>query len=517
MPHRLPMIRTGTDLGGKGPVPHWVVLAAASVAVIALAFVFGRRYLRRAGRRTLRKYRAGVDRFKLTRKSFVIEQVLADHRVADAVRNHAAEQHEAEDDTWRRVRRYLDEIVPFFNILAYYQLGYWVSRAVLGVFYKVSVEYERPDPFRGLPADSVVIYLMNHRSNADYVLVAYVMMGDVSISYAVGEWARAFPLEYLFKSFGSYFIRRRYREPLYHAVLEGYVQLITRNSVTQGVFPEGGLTRDGALRPGKIGLLDYALGVARDPAVRKRMYVVPVGINYDRVIEDRTLLRELESRGERPVSSRFAQLCEVGRFLLWNVGRMLTGRWKRYGRAAVTIGSPISVDAWLTRLDVRGVRVFDAPRAERLPLVQEFCDDALQRIGAIIPVTPVPLACAALQSFDADFVTRANLLERMEAMRDVLMELNARVLRADRNIADTYDRAYRMLRMRRMVARVGDGYVMLPKGRVLIAYYANSIVHLLGPFADGVRARDALPMHDWERAELARTLPAPLGARAQRP
>jgi len=48
------------------------------------------------------------------------------------------------------------------------------------------------------------------------------------------------------------------------------------------------LTRDGALRPAKISLLDYALGVARDPAVRSRTYVVPVGINYDRVLENRT-------------------------------------------------------------------------------------------------------------------------------------------------------------------------------------------------------------------------------------
>jgi len=467
-------------------------------------------------RRALLRYRAGVDRFKLTRKTFVIEQVLADHRVADAVRTHASAQSESEDITWQRVRRYLDEIVPFFNILAYYHLGYYVSRVVLGLFYKVSVEFESPDPFRGLPSDATVIYLMNHRSNADYVLVAYVMMGEVSISYAVGEWARAFPLEYLFKSFGSYFIRRRYREPLYHAVLEAYVQLITRNSVTQGVFPEGGLTRDGALRPGKIGLLDYALGVARDPAVRQRMYVIPVGINYDRVLEDRSLLRELETRAELPVSSRWSQIREVARFMVFNAGRLLTRRWKRYGRAAVTIGTPVSVNTWLSSLDDQRTPLFDLPREARLPVVQKFCDDMLAKIGAIIPVTPVPLACAALQSFDADFVLRAQLLERMASMRDVLMEFNGRVVRADRDIDETFELAYRMLRMRRVIARAGDGYLILPRGRPLITYYANSIVHLLGPFADGVRARDALPMHDWERAESLHARPAPLGGLQQR-
>lgn len=471
----------------------FILIAFAGVAIAVAAMAS---YARRAGRRALIHNRARIGRFKLTRKQFVIEQVVALPAVAQAVRAHVAETGMSEEESWKRVHGYLGEIVPFFNILAYYRLGYWVSRALLGLFYKVSVEYERPDPFRGLPRDSVVIYLMNHRSNADYVLVAYVMMGDVSISYAVGEWARAFPLEYLFKTFGSYFIRRRFREPLYHAVLESYVQLITRNGVTQGVFPEGGLSRDGALRPGKIGLLDYALGAARDRDIRAKMYFVPVGINYDRVLEDRTLLRELETKAERPVSSRGAQIREVADYLLANIGRMLTGRWKRYGRAAVTIGTPVSIDAWMSRLESDNITLSQLPRPERLAQIQQFCNEMLERIGAIIPVTAVPLACAAIQSFEADYIPRTQLLARMEAMRDVLIDLNGRVVRADRNIEETFDRAYRMLRLRRIVARAGDGYVVLPRGRPLVNYYANSIVQLLGPFAAGVRARDALPAYD---------------------
>lgn len=468
-----------------------LLLALAAAAVVTLTL---RAMLRRSGRRALLRHRARVDRFKLTRKGYVVEQVLGDPHVLEAVRAHATEHGVPEAAVWRQVRAYLDEIVPFFNVLAYFRLGYPLSKALLGLFYKISVEYERDDPFRGLPRDSIVIYLMNHRSNADYVVVAYVLMGDVSISYAVGEWARAFPLEYLFKSFGSYFVRRRYREPLYHAVLAAYVRLITRNGVTQGIFPEGRLTRDGRLGPAKIGLFDYALGVAEDPACRARMYVVPVAVNFDRVLEDRTLLRELEARSDRPVSSRASQLREVSRFLVWNAGRLLVRRWRRYGRAAVSIGAPVAVDDWLVRLEGEGVDLFALPRAERLGHVQAFGDEVMARIGAIIPVTPVPLACAALQSFDAEFVSRERLLERMAAMRDVLTELNGRVLRADRDIAETFDRAYRMLRMRRVLARAGDGYAILPHGRPLISYYANSIVHLLGPFADGVRARDALPV-----------------------
>jgi len=44
-----------------------------------------------------------------------------------------------------------------------------------------------------------------------------------------------------------------------------------------------------------------------------------------------------------------------------------------------------------------------------------------------------------------------------------------------------------------MLVRSGDGFVVLPKNRRLISYYANSIAHLLGPFEHGVRERDSLP------------------------
>jgi glycerol-3-phosphate O-acyltransferase len=334
---------------------------------------------------------------------------------------------------------------------------------------------------------------MNHRSNADYVLVGYVLSGRVAISYAVGEWARTFPLEYIFKSFGAYFIRRRYREPLYHKVLERYVQLITSNGVTQGIFLEGGLSRDGKLGKAKIGLLDYLVGVARDRAFRARLHVVPVAINYDRVLEDRSLLRELDAREGRKRPPLYAQLVEVLRYVGWNAARLVTGRWKRYGRAAVVIGEAFPLAPWFDDQDRDVGDLFALPRADRLARVQQLADIVLEKIAALVPVTPVSLACAAIQSFDGDFIAHRKLLERMGEMRDVLKDLNARVIRHDRVIEETFDRAWLMLRMRRILVRSGEGYAILPGNRPLVSYYANSIAHLLGPFAEGVRERDALP------------------------
>ncbi|MEO6526831.1 MAG: 1-acyl-sn-glycerol-3-phosphate acyltransferase [Gemmatimonadaceae bacterium] len=444
----------------------------------------------RMGRRALLHNRARVDRFKLASRKHVRARLLADARIGEAVRLHATEQNVAESEVWKKVDGYVHEIVPFFNVVAYYQLGYRVAGWLLNLFYKVSVDFAEPGAGDPLPRDAVLVYVMNHRSNADYILVSYGLAGQVAISYAVGEWARAFPLELVFKAFGSYFIRRRYREPLYHTVLERYVQLITREGVTQGIFVEGGLTRDGKLRPPKIGLLDYVLGIGREPEYAARLHVVPVAVNYDRVLEDRSLLRELAVKeGGRP-PSRLVQAGEVARYIGWNMGRLLSRRWKRYGRAAVVVGAPIPLAPWFAEHR----DLFTLEKADRLARVQTLCDGLLERVGLLIPVTPVPLVCAAIQSFDGDFIMRDQLFERIDEMRGVLRELNARVLRDDRSVEELFERAYRMLRMRRVIARTGEGFLVLPKGRPLVSYYANSVAHLLGPFANAVRARDALPV-----------------------
>lgn len=401
---------------------------------------------------------------------------MEDPAIREAIGAHAAAHGMAPDKVTRKVERYIEEIVPFFNVLSYYKLGYNISRLLINLLYKASIEYQDRSALDEVPENDVVLYVMNHRSNADYVVVAYVLARVVSISYAVGEWARTWPLEYIFKSFGSYFIRRRFREPLYHTVLERYVQLITRNGVTQGIFPEGGLTRDGALRPAKVGLIDYMVRTLDDPGFARDIWLIPVGINYDRVLEDRSLIRERLVGTRRP--SFLHQAGGVARYLFWNTVRLFTGRLRRYGRAAVNFGTPISVRRWLME---QGGDVLQLPRYERLAQVQRLADHAMERIGSVIPVTPVPLAAAALLSFGASTVPRDALLERMDDLRDDLGELNAKVVRSELPISEIWDRAWRTLEMRRLVILQGNDLVILPKQRPLLQYYANSIRHLLPP------------------------------------
>ncbi|HVO35266.1 MAG TPA: 1-acyl-sn-glycerol-3-phosphate acyltransferase [Gemmatimonadales bacterium] len=459
----------------------WTLLAAAALLAAGLTLWLTRtttaafrERIRRSGRKTLRDFQARIARFKLVSRRAIHDELILDPVVVAAMREHRREHRLTELEVRVRVEQYIDEILPFFNVLSYYRLGYNLAKLTLNLLYKVTVDYQDEASLERIPRKDVVVYLMNHRSNADYVVVAYVLARGVAVSYAVGEWARVWPLETIFKSFGSYFVRRRYREPLYHAVLERYVQLMTRHGVTQGLFPEGGLSRDGKLRPARIGLLDYIVGTLREPGFDRDVWFVPVALNYDRTLEDRALIQEcLESELRL---SRPKQLWSVVEYVGLNTARLLTGRLKRYGRAAVNFGTPTSLRTWLA---AQATDVLRLPREERLPHIQRLADDLMDGVRAVVPVTAVALASAALLSFERHVVPLDDLLERMREIRDQLLQTNAKVIRADRDIAETWGRARRMFRLRRIVVATGVSVAVMPRQRPLLEYYANSVVHLL--------------------------------------
>ena len=458
----------------------WALLVVAALLVSGLTLWTVRRtraairhWFDRAVLRAVHQFRVRLDRYKLVSKRAIRDELLHDPVVLDAIGEYCSRHGVTELDARVRVESYVKEIVPYFNVLTYYRFGYNVARATVNLLYRVSSEYQDERALNAIPRNDVVVYVMNHRSNADYVVVAYVLARQVSISYAVGEWARVWPLEYVFKSFGAYFIRRRFREPLYHTVLERYVQLITKNGVTQGIFIEGGLTKDGTLRPPKLGLLDYMARTTLDPAFDRDIWLVPVALNYDRVLEDRSLILELVDPPVRP--GRAKQLAGVLHYLGFNFVRLITGNLRRYGRVAVNFGTPLSLRSWLSH----NPGVLELPKEPRLERLQALADDLMQRIAAILPVTPVPLVAAALLSFDETLVRHSDLLERLDELRDHLITSSAKLVQPERSVATILDRGWRTLRMRRLVVRQGDCYLVLPKQRPLLEYYANSIRHLL--------------------------------------
>jgi glycerol-3-phosphate O-acyltransferase len=356
---------------------------------------------------------------------------------------------------------------------------------------------------------------MNHRSNVDYVLVAYMLAERISLSYAVGEWARVWPLEYIFKSFGSYFIRRKYREPLYHTVLRKYVQLISKNGITQGIFIEGGLSRDGRLQQGKIGLLDYIVETVADPDFTKDLVFVPVGINYDRVLEDTTLIKEAhgappEKRGIERVAAAAGLFITIPRVIARNGFYYLFKGIRKYGYTSVAVGEYISLREYLSGL---GRDIFSLAADEKKAEVKRFTDHILHRVGRVIPVTPVPMVAYAMLTDGRNVIPRTELMAKMIDLKKELVRKDARIVQGhefvdlmvekqrlsfeeeDRTaelvafehgviemeeIEKTIDIAMEVLSLRKIARKKKEDIVINERRKEVLTYYSNSIMQILG-------------------------------------
>jgi glycerol-3-phosphate O-acyltransferase len=428
----------------------------------------------------------------------VRETLLQDREIDAYTAGYAAERKLSLLEARQKIERYLDEIVPYFNIFSYYKLGAGVARGATRFCYELVFDSEGLEAARKrIPRGAVVVYVANHRSNADYIVLSVGAMRQVALSYAVGEWALVWPLDALFRSFGSYFVRRGEKDPLYHRVLERYIQVVASRGLTTAFFLEGGLSRDGALRPPKIGLLDYLVGMLRSEPEREIVFL-PVGLNYDRVLEDRNLLasRAPPTLGEK-VRSFGRILRRVPGLLLAVPARAALRARRKFGYAAVSFGEPVPLRTLLPD----AVAAANLPRSERLPQMAILADRLLRHVWRAIPATPVALTARALLSGPQEVSelrrkVREEIAElradgrplgfglAFESVREGSRrhaaagddgdktDLDAELLAAE-EAERAVDLALVLLRRRELI-RV-DGTRVTPQDTAVLAYYARSL------------------------------------------
>ena len=460
-------------------LPLWLAILVGVLALWAaldrLLIPSVRWFLRRRVNRLLERInttlKIQIPPFKITRREVLIDRLVFDREIQEAARLRAGENAVPGEVVLADVRRYAREIVPDFNAYVYFRLGYASARALARSLYRVRMGYSDEEGLSRIGGDSTVVFLINHRSNMDYILVGYLAAEKAALSYAVGEWARIWPLQMLIRSMGAYFVRRNSRDPLYRKVLERYVAMATAAGVTQAVFPEGGLSRDGTLRPPRLGILDYMLR-SFDPEGERDIAFIPVGINYDRTFEDRSFLIELDPDAPRAGSLRAA--ATAGRFAGRNLLLMARNEWHRFGYACVNFGSPVSVRDYVRR---HGVDFRRLPKEERFARVEAFARELMGAIARVIPVVPVSLAATVFVREPDRSWSELELKAEILRLIEELERRGAHVYipRADQGYA--IDVGLRMLTLRRLVTQADGVFSPRREELPLLTYYANSIAH----------------------------------------
>jgi glycerol-3-phosphate O-acyltransferase len=459
-------------------VPTWLLLLllvfAGYAVVMSVLFPsvrwFFRRRLNRAVDKLNSSLQISIRPLQSTKRQVLIDQLLFDQDILATIETQSVEQNIPREVLQRRVRRYAREIVPSFNAYVYYQVVYWVAKKISRFIYRVRVAAASPAELQKVDPNSTVVFVMNHRSNMDYVLISYLAAERVTLSYAVGEWAKVFPLETLIRAMGAFFVRRGSQNPLYRKVLERYVYMATKNGVCQAVFLEGGLSRDGLLAEPKVGFLDYILR-HYDPMTDRDVVFVPIGINYDRVLEDENLLNwdKVESR-----AGAWQQIKKVVAFIRLNLFAGSRARWSRYGYASVNFGVPVSMKGYCADNEV-GFKHSD--KAERIERVKELAANLMEALRYVMPIIPIPILCAVLLKAKGQTLTSLEIISRCDELIDDMIKRGAPMKPAEKPRHRTLSNSLELLKNREMVIEADDRYQINPQLEGLVKYYANSIEH----------------------------------------
>lgn len=459
-------------------VPTWLflllVLAAAYAVVMSILYPGMRWFLRRRLNRAVDTLNASL-RIKIrplqrTKREVMIDQLIFDQEILTLIEQRSQLENIPRDELQLQVRNYAREIVPSFNAYVYYRICYWLAKKVSRFVYRVRVAAADRKQLRAIDPESTVVFVMNHRSNMDYVLISYLASDQVTLSYAVGEWARIFPLESLIRAMGAFFVRRNSNNPLYRKVLERYVSLATQSGVCQAVFLEGGLSRDGNLGEPKLGFLDYMLR-SYDWHTSRNIVFIPVGINYDHVLEDQNLLSWDDK------STRLTKGQHMGRvwsFFRNNLFVSSRRRWQRFGYASVNFGVPVSMRAYC---ESRNLNFNYLKKEERIPEVATLASFLMEALRFVLPILPVPVLSVVMLRAGDDSLTSLEIFGRCDRLIDDMIARGAAMKPDEKPRHRTLAASLDMLTERGILLETDDHYRVPTGQQALLQYYANSIRH----------------------------------------
>jgi glycerol-3-phosphate O-acyltransferase len=214
------------------------------------------------------------------------------------------------------------------------------------------------DKVRKLARCGTIIIVPTHFSNLDSITIGWVIHTLGLPPFIYGAGLNLFNISifaYFMNSLGAYKVDRRKKNLIYRETLKTYSSLALQKGCHSLFFPGGTRSRSGQIESSlKLGLLGTAVETQRINIINangeepKKIFIVPVVINYTFVLEAVQLIRDyLSQKGQERYyieSDRYSSSFKILRYLF----RFFT----RSSNISVTIGS--SMDLFGNYVDDEG-------------------------------------------------------------------------------------------------------------------------------------------------------------------
>jgi glycerol-3-phosphate O-acyltransferase len=293
------------------------------------------------------------------------------------------------------------------------------EQVVNRIYSGIEVDEQGLEAVREASKRGTVVFLPSHKSHVDYVMLSHVLR-EASIQLpviAAGDNLAFFPMGPLFRRGGAFFIRRKFTgDRLYPAVVDAYLRKLVQEGWAIEFFLEGARSRTGKLLPPKLGLLtmvvDAALSLPHHPVT-----FIPVSVGYDRVVEERSYVRELTGGEKRKEDASS----------LVRGTKALEGF---YGRVNVQFGTPLTLTDIAETLALGDVTpsLHELDDRAKKALVRRLGYRVMMEINRVTSVTPGAVVAILLLANGRRGMTFQALVAEARQLVAHLQRRGARIL-----------------------------------------------------------------------------------------
>ncbi|HVO65430.1 MAG TPA: 1-acyl-sn-glycerol-3-phosphate acyltransferase [Syntrophales bacterium] len=407
-----------------------------------------------------------------------INMVLNEDSLNNFIEEAAAHGTKEHDALLREAKKYAREIAADYNDMFINVWDKFLTWLWNNIYDGVMVDKSGLAKIRNISKKMPFVIIPCHRSHIDYLLLSYVFFkNNIQLPFvAAGTNLSFWPLGYIFRKSGAFFIRRTFKgNILYGEVFAKYVEVLLKEGLPLEFFIEGGRSRSGKMVMPKFGLLSMLIQAFKRKACED-LAAIPVFIGYDRVIEADSYLKELGGvPKEREKTSDVIRSHKILR--------------RRYGRVYMNIGEPIFLKSYLASQE----KAFeDMTTDERQSLYRKISYEIALEINKVSVITPFSLVSLGLLCHDRKGISHDDLMDVLELFYDYLShrEVNfaATLARRDKAVIDALDQ----FDQSGIISKIGADedeqdeidevvYSLEDDNRLKLEYYKNNILHFFIP------------------------------------
>lgn len=317
-----------------------------------------------------------------------------------------------------------------------------------------------------------IVYVPNHRSHLDYLLVNYIIYtSDLAIPHnAAGINLNFWPIGGFLRRTGAFFIRRSFKgNKLYTVVFNEYLKYLLTGGYPVLYFHEGGRSRTGRLLKPKTGFLAMIVKIYLQNPKRPIVFV-PININYDKLFELRSYLKELSGGQKRKES-------------LWQLINVRKTLKNYLGKAYINFGEPVFLEEYLksTKRRLSGQEVLWSGNSSLFnSLINELADHINVKINAAIYMNPISLIALGLLAPSQKAMSKEEMIGYLQCLVKLQhnFHYSDHVCIAGGTIETYLDQSERLGSFQKFKHVGGDIFYLAEVESIYMSYYKNSILHL---------------------------------------